>query len=567
MSEQKSAETGTAPAKWIVPAWAGGIVGLGLLAFVFLYIFGDPRPRSVDETQIGGGASAIPDVIPNGPYYRLRAEYFPLSDAGANADPLGKAWIALFSDAVSRAGDRTVRLRLSHMKRMPLPRDDDGYLFIDSPIEGPALSAVTPFMLRNNDDNVEIRLDTERGDDARSGLFPSLLRSMGSASETSSGWVSIYAPGSSTGRQVLTSANAILPVRDFSGRVVGAVRIGVETRDGLLFSVDTSDQIVGRILGTSRGSAERIEALTEAVGNELPDSFAGEGGKSQLRQILEAVSQNPDPAACRNAIAGLSERAGISAADATALVYLARYDEAAAEDAICGDVQLTTALAASGIVDRVRQVAATTQTTEETKTAEKGAASAAKVSDNTASATGIETPSGRYVCLGLSGPRIAHHCKVLNEIAREWRGGAKFLHMTSSVRYIQFNTGLEEPTADMTYAASRFVDRRDLLIHIALSRVENIACFRMTRENPDYFEAVIVMREPGSRTARRVDVFQFAFDSDGTIGRIRRRAALPSDIDAARSLPENSRCRQEFLDPRRDTINDTVNRHWRLSNS
>ena len=175
MSEQKSAETGTAPAKWIVPAWAGGIVGLGLLAFVFLYIFGDPRPRSVDETQIGGGAAAIPDVMPNGPYYRLRAEYFPLSDAGANADPLGKAWIALFSDAVSRAGDRTVRLRLSHTKRMPLPRDDDGYLFIDSPIEGPALSAVTPFMLRNNDDNVEIRLDTERGDDAAVRPLPVLV--------------------------------------------------------------------------------------------------------------------------------------------------------------------------------------------------------------------------------------------------------------------------------------------------------------------------------------------------------------------------------------------------------
>ena len=54
----------------------------------------------------------------------------------------------------------------------------------------------------------------------------------------------------------------------------------------------------------------------------------------------------------------------------------------------------------------------------------------------------------------------------------------------------------------------------------------------MTRENPDYFEAVIVMREPGSRTARRVDVFQFAFDSDGTIGRIDVGRA-PSDIDGA----------------------------------
>jgi len=422
-------------------------------------------------------------------------------------------------------------------------------------------------MLRNSEDNVEIRLDTERDSDARSGLFPSLLRSMGSAPESSSGWVSIYSQGSATGRQVLSSANAILSVRDFSGRAVGAIRIGVETRDSLLFAADTSDASVGQILSAGQGSADRLNTLMEVAERALPSMLASEGVQSNLRQVLGSVAQNKDASACRNAVTALSERAGISAADATALVYLARYNQAAAEEGLCGDAQLTTTLATSGIVDRVQRVATATQAIEEKKDPEKDTASGVQGSESAKQAMATAAPSGRYVCLGLSGPRIAHHCKVLNEIAREWRGGAKFLHMTSSVRYIQFNVGLEEPTENMTYEASRFVDRRDLLIHIALSRVENFACFRMTRENPDYFEAVVVMREPNSGTERRVDVFQFAFDSDGTIGRIRRRAALPSDIDAARSLPENSRCRQEFLDPRRDTIHDTVNGHWRLLNS
>ena len=132
------------------------------------------------------------------------------------------------------------------------------------------------------------------------------------------------------------------------------------------------------------------------------------------------------------------------------------------------------------------------------------------------------------------------------------------------MRYIRSNVGLQEPAEDMSYKAFRLVDRRDLLIHIALSRVKNFACFRMTRENPDYFEVVVVMQEPGAKAAPRIYVFQFAFDNDGTVGRIRRRLALPSDIDAARSLPENSRCRQEFLDPHRETIDATVNNYWRL---
>lgn len=116
----------------------------------------------------------------------------------------------------------------------------------------------------------------------------------------------------------------------------------------------------------------------------------------------------------------------------------------------------------------------------------------------------------------------------------------------------------------MRYSAARFTDRRQLLIHVALSRVTNFACFRMIRENPDYFEALLIMTEPGVAAPRRVDVFEFAFDSDGTIGRIRRRAALPSDIEAARALPPSSRCRREFLDPNEAAIRRLVGTYWRL---
>ena len=99
MSEQKSAKTGIALAKWLV--WCGGITGIGLVALIFLYVFGDPRPRSVNESQIFGEAFAIPGVIPNGPYYRLRAEYFPMTNAVSKTNLLGKAWMVLFSDAVA----------------------------------------------------------------------------------------------------------------------------------------------------------------------------------------------------------------------------------------------------------------------------------------------------------------------------------------------------------------------------------------------------------------------------------------------------------------------------------
>ncbi|MFL2542348.1 MAG: hypothetical protein ACJ0UT_10335 [Candidatus Latescibacterota bacterium] len=544
--------------------WYGGITGIGLVAIFFLYAFGDPRPRSVNESQIFGEKFAIPDVIPNGPYYRLRAEYFPMTNAVSKTNLLGKAWMVLFSDVVAEAGAQTVRLRLSHTRTLPLPNDKEGYLFLDSSIKGPAVSAVTPFMLRNAEDNVEMRLNTNGDAEARSGLISSLLYAMGSGAKASSVSVSIFAPGSVTGRQVLSSANTLLPVRDFSGRILGAIRIGVETRDGLLLPPDESEPNIREILNANIGSAERMVSLMHFVQSQQLPMLNGQGIKSKVSQVLETVAQNSNGSACREAIAELSYHAGISTVDASALVYLARFNKTAMEVSLCGDAQLAAALATSGIVDQVQTFLIATRPNKEAKDLGKKRASNTIINETAQPAMKTIVPSGRYVCLGLSGRRIAHHCKVLNAIAREWRGNAKFLHMTSSIRHIQINVGLEEPAENLSYKASRLRNRRDLLIHISLSDVENFACFRMTRENPDYFDVVVVMQEPGALTARRVDVFQFAFDSDGTIGRIRRRAAFPSDIDAARSLPENSRCRREFLDPHRQTIDNTINNYWRL---
>ena len=57
--------------------------------------------------------------------------------------------------------------------------------------------------------------------------------------------------------------------------------------------------------------------------------------------------------------------------------------------------------------------------------------------------------------------------------SREWRAGVKFLQMAASRRYIAPHVGLEEPTQDMNWRL-RASDRRQLLIHVAISRIENL---------------------------------------------------------------------------------------------
>jgi hypothetical protein len=73
-----------------------------------------------------------------------------------------------------------------------------------------------------------------------------------------------------------------------------------------------------------------------------------------------------------------------------------------------------------------------------------------------------------------------------------------------------------------------------------------------------------MMRDAGTGSARRLSVFEFAFENDGRIGRIRRRAALPFDVEEARRLPKTSRCRREFLDIRQTEIGKLVRDYWRL---
>ena len=116
----------------------------------------------------------------------------------------------------------------------------------------------------------------------------------------------------------------------------------------------------------------------------------------------------------------------------------------------------------------------------------------------------------------------------------------------------------------MRFKATTYGDRRQLLIYIALAQVENFACFRLRARKPARFEALVVLRERGERSLRRVDVFEFAFGADDTIMSVRRRAALPGDIDRDMTLPAKSRCRTQFLDKAGKRLRRLVREQWRL---
>ena len=278
---------------------------------------------------------------------------------------------------------------------------------------------------------------------------------------------------------------------------------------------------------------------------------------TNLKQAIPATDPSDDDANCRRFYKKLSENRGLSKNDAAGLAFLLRYQPGTAIDRstrICGDDSMTSALDKLGMIDALKRI----QPDRTVTAKKKGITTVMPKNDKELKVL------KRYVCLGLSGPRIARHCDILNDIAREWRGGAKFLNMLASRRHIAPHVGLEEPTSDMSFAAGRFSDRRQLLIHIALSRVENFACFRLTRENPNYFEALVVIGDNGSGIKRRLDVFEFAFESNGRVGRIRRRAAMQSDIDEAARLPETSRWRREFIKGRGEQMRRLTREYWRL---
>jgi hypothetical protein len=540
-------------------AWVGGVVFLGILSIVLLYAYGDPRPTFVDAAKIGGDAPAMPTIAPGEQYYRIRAEYIPLAPARATADPIGQLWASMFGEAVSEAGAASVKLRLSHPMPLSIARDQDGFILLDTSTISPASGATTPYMVRRAADKVELRLDVEPMEGAVAGLIPGLMRSFGGSGKAFSGWVAVFADDSSSGVRRLDRTNSLMLIRDFSGRAVGAVRVSLETRHSMLFGDYFSSDGFEKLIVSGATVADRRDAVLSLIERNIDAGFGDSGFKNTLleraKAAFEASASEDADALCRRVYSELNVGLGLSSQDAAGIAFLAKYDPKTPVDrnsTICGDLRLTTSLAKTGVFDgleRAGAVMAATQAREpEVVVSEKSAA----------------VPTGRYVCLGVSGPRIAEHCDVLNAIAKEWRGGSKFLQMLSSRRYIGRHVGLEEPTESMGFAARRFEDRRQLLIHIALSRVENFACFRMVRQNPDYFEALLMMRDAGTGLARRLDVFEFAFESDGRVGRIRRRAALPSDVEEARRLPETSRCRREFLDARQTEIKRLVRQYWRL---
>ena len=547
---------------WQTSAWVGGVVFLAFLSIVLIYAYGDPRPSFVEAAKIGGDAPSIPTIAPGEQYYRIRAEYIPLAPARATADPIGQLWASVFGKMVSAAGAASVKLRLSHPASLSIARDQDGYILLDTSSVSPASGATTPYMARRAADKVELRLDVVPLESAATGLLPGLMRSFGGNGKAFSGWVSVFADEASPGIRKLDDTNSLMPVRDFSGRAVGAVRVSLETRSSMLFGEFFSTNGFENLVVSGASAADRRNAVLSLIERNVDAGFGDSGFKNTLLERTKAAfelsaSEDAD-ASCRGVYSALSKDMGLTSQDAAGIAFLARYDPATPIDrnsTICGDLRLTAALAETGVFNGLARANAAMATTLERERA------VAVTEKSTDVPTG---PTGRYVCLGVSGPRVAEHCDVLNAIAKEWRGGTKFLQMLSSRRFIGRDVGLEEPTEGMGFAAARFADRRQLLIHIALSRVENFACFRMVRQNTDYFEALLMMRDAGTGSARRLDVFEFAFESDGRIGRIRRRAALPFDVEEARRLPETSRCRREFLDTHQTEIGRLVREYWRL---
>lgn len=532
---------------------------MGILSIIFLYVYGDPRLTSVEASKIDGNVPSIPTVVPGELYYRIRTEYIPLAPASETVDPIGQLWASLFEETVSEAGVASVKLRLSHPAPLSIARDQDGYILLDTSTASPASGATTPYMTRRATDKVELRLHVEPMEGAAMSLLPSLMRSFGGSGRAFSGWVSVFADGRSPGIRKLDGTNPLMLVRDFSGRSVAAVRVSLETRRSMLFRNYFSSSGFENLIASDASTADRRDAVLSLIEVNVETGFGGSSFKNALlertKMAFDVTGEDAD-ASCRRVYSDLSEGMGMTFQDAAGIAFLARYDPTIPIDhnsTICGDQRLTAALARTGAFDGLKRAnVAMVERRERAVTASK------KTTDVPAG------PTGRYVCLGVSGSRVVGHCNVLNAIAKEWRGGSKFLQMLSSRRFIGRHVGLEEPTESMGFAADRFADRRQLLIHISLSRIENFACFRMVRQNPDYFEALLMMRDAGTGSGRRLDVFEFAFENDGRIGRIRRRAALPLDVEEARRLPETSRCRREFLDMHQTEIGKLVHRYWRL---
>ena len=542
-------------------AWSGLIIFLGALFFVFVYIYGDPRPAYVASTTDAGEPVSIPFVKPGNTYYRIRANYVALTEPVALRDPIGDLWTSFFSDAVRRAGAASVRLLVSHSAGSSLPRDEEAYFLFDTLGLKAPVSKVTPFLVRQPGAKVELRLDASPMEKTPSGMLPKLLRAAGSYRSVPSKWVSVFPHPTNRVEQELGARGAVLTVRDYSGQAIGSLRISLETRDSMFFPAFLAAGGAKQLNEAGASFDARRDIALQLVGGVTDLN-------SDLKNEIVATLMNAMPAKdpldgyanCRRLYEGMSQISGLSKNDAAGLAFLLSYQSGTAIDdktTICGDVAITSALQALGIIDALKWL----QPDKPLTTKKEGIVPS--IPDKEKQAKGVE----RYICLGLSGPRIARHCDALNDIAREWRSGTKFLNMIASRRHIAPHVGLEEPTPEMRYATRRFSDRRQLLIHIALARVENFACFRLIRQKPTYFMALVVIRDSGSRFKRRLDVFEFAFENDGRIGRIRRRPAMQSDIDEAMRLPETSRCRREFISGSGDQMRRLIRDYWRLGSA
>ncbi len=561
----------------LVPIWSGIIVGLAVIALIALYEYGDPRPLRLDAAP---SAKPMPKLVSGDWYYRLKVEVRALSQSSKPTNVVSRPWSAVFGDLVARAGRARLRAVLSGPAYPTLPRAGEDYLLVETDLGADPVHAETPYLLFQKSAHPRLRLEAVPDSNVKRSLaaqaLPAIHAALGGNPFFNSGWIAIFPGGPPTAGGALGENSGVRAIRDFKGRAVGSARISLEARRSLVFDAayvsgasTGRNEALARLLKMNTTAPARRGTLLDMIDRNVPQTYLSSDFKVRLAghvgglfENIEAGESNIAAAAerCRTGFGRLATQFKLTAIDAALLTYMVffeRLSDLQENGLACGDERLDAILANLGAPSpaSLRPAAPPPKPVVEIKAPPRPAKPAKTSANESARPDGCrEEASARVGCL----------CGILNKIAAEWRRSAKFLHMKVSRRYIRPKTGLEEPSEEMRFKATTYGDRRQLLIYIALAQVENFACFRLRARKPARFEALVVLRERGERSLRRVDVFEFAFGADDTIMSVRRRAALPGDIDRDMTLPAKSRCRTQFLDKAGKRLRRLVREQWRL---
>ncbi len=581
-------------------AGAAAVAGLVLLvlAFAIVWTFGDPRPRSLDLAALERRPFTDPaTLVPGRNYYRIRADLTAPQERSSERSLLSALWRVVATPLLARtktrvtvtlaSGDGETGVPLLQTEIGSLPESGMGPLRLyregeriraEITVAHPAAPGWTPLFVALGWLENALRAIVNRPTPGTEG--PTRLAVVGGADATD-------------GTTALDRRNRFHAITDPRGRVIAVLELGLEMRDSILFPADfmrhmptTAQRWNPRLVAFVRKHADvesRVRALETMIDANLPEDLADRGLPMRLRARLRAMlaaARSAGEAApsgytpeqlddadrqCRSDFETLEGKIGLGRLDAALVTYLLYRDTAsfrtrATLQEACGKPELAAALIELGAPPAdppvpVREIAPEAKAPE-ARQAAHDAAPGTETQDT-------EAPPSP--CVETAGAASGGLCRIVDALAAEWRSGTKLLAMAVSRRYLAPTVALEEPSLAMRYEPTAYDNRRKLLVYLALSRVEHLACFRQIAAQPPTLQALMVIREPGPKGKRRIDVVYFVFDGTGrTVIRLRRRPAMQSDLDAAETLPAASKCRRRFLAAREAELRRLVAERWRL---